>query len=393
MKDFAGKLSVIMPAYNEEERILHSIQETCAFLDSVGCDYEIIVVDDGSQDATHENATKADPSARRVKVLHYDLNMGKGHALKYGFQHVTGDLVAFLDADLDLHPRQLETLYQVMRHSQADVVIGSKRHPQSKVDYPWHRKLVSTVFFWLVRILFGLRIRDTQTGIKLFKYRVLRDAFPRLQVRRYAFDLELLVAASRFGYQIAEAPVTIRFQRGRWGRIGLKAMAAIWLDTMRIFYRASFWNWLNPSLKVKAWMFIFVIGVMAFTWGLTHILMRLSVPGVLRTAVWYASLHFVDPAWRDWVFMGLGVVIIAAALLQLNKYVLAAFARLDDGDLAGIIRRPNNGAGEGETDLELNGQATPPGADPSTGPSSGSVGTSGQAPPSSAKAYGLSNLW
>lgn len=344
MKDFSGKLSVIMPAYNEEELILRSIQETCAFLDNVGCDYEIIVVDDGSQDATHQNATRADPAARRVKVLHYDLNMGKGYALKHGFQCATGDLVAFLDADLDLHPRQLESLYHVMRQSQADVVIGSKQHPLSEVDYPWHRRLISRVFFLLVRILFGLHIHDTQTGIKLFKYRVLRDVFRRLQVRRYAFDLELLVAASRFDYQIAEAPVAISFRRGKWGRIGLKAIAATWLDTVRIFYRASFWKWLKPGLKVKTWMFIFVIGVMAFTWGLTHILMRLSVPSVIATVTWYASLHFVDPAWRDWAFVGLGVAVIAAALLQLNKYILAAFAKLDTGDLAGIIRRPNNGA-------------------------------------------------
>lgn len=344
MMDLAGKLSVIMPAYNEEDRILPSIQETHAFLDGVGWDYEIIVVDDGSQDATCENATRADSAARRVKVLHYDLNMGKGHALKHGFQHATGDLIAFLDADLDLHPSQIETLYQVMRQSQADVVIGSKRHPLSKVAYPRHRRVISTVFFWLVHILFGLHIHDTQTGIKLFKYRVLRDVFPRLQVRRFAFDLELLVAASRFGYRIAEAPVTINFRRGKWGRIGLKSIAAIGLDTMRIFYRASFWKWLNPGLSVKAWLFIFVIGVMAFTWGLTHILMRLAVPPMLATATWYASLHFLDPAWRDWVFVGLGVAVIAAALLQLNKYILAAFARLDSGDLAGIIRRPNNGA-------------------------------------------------
>ncbi len=355
MKDFTGKLSVIMPAYNEEGLILHSIQETRAFLDSVGCDYEIIVVDDGSQDATQENATKADPAARRVKVLGYDLNMGKGHALKYGFQYATGDLVAFLDADLDLHPRQLATLYQVMRRSQADVVIGSKQHPLSKVDYPWHRKLVSTVFFWLVHILFGLHIHDTQTGIKLFKYRVLRDAFPRLRVRRYAFDLELLVAASRFGYKIAEAPVTIRFRRGRWGRIGLKAIAATWLDTMKIFYRASFWKWLNPGLKIKTWMLVFVIGVVAFTWGLTHILMRLSLPSMIATVTYYASLHFVNPVWRDWAFVALGVVIIATALLQLNKYVLAAFARVDDGDLAGIIRRFNNGINE-TVDLAVNNQ-------------------------------------
>jgi dolichol-phosphate mannosyltransferase len=192
--DFPGKISVIMPAFNEEQVIHRSIQETANTLTSY--DYEIIVVDDGSSDGTYSEAQHVTLGNSRVHAVRCEHNGGKGHALRYGFDYCSGDLVAFLDADLDLHPRQLQSLYRVMRGTDADVVIGSKRHPESRLDYPWHRKIISTVYFGLVKTLFGLSIHDTQTGIKLFRHAVLAKAFPRIQTMGYAYDLELLVASS-----------------------------------------------------------------------------------------------------------------------------------------------------------------------------------------------------
>ena len=170
-----------------------------------------------------------------MQVVRSDSNLGKGNALKFGFQYVDGDLVAFLDADLDLPPIQILTLFNFLTENEADIAIGSKRHPNSMLDYPATRKLMSNVYFYLIKILFRLPIRDTQTGIKLFKYKVLQDVFPRMFVRKYASDLELLAIANRLGYEIVEAPVLLNYQRG--SRLRIKDITDFLIDTGRIFYR------------------------------------------------------------------------------------------------------------------------------------------------------------
>ncbi len=240
-----GRLSVIIPAYNEESVILTTLQETMAALD--GLDFEIIVVDDGSADTTHDKVQQAAAADGRVVAVRYDLNRGKGHALRYGFGFACGERVAFLDADLDLHPRHLLKFNALMDSSGADIVIGSKRHPDSVLEYPWHRRIISAVYFFLVKLMFGLPIHDTQTGVKLFKHEVLAQILPRLLVKRFAQDLELLVAAHELGYSIMEAPVMLEFSRGYSGRIGLNAVWATWWDTMAVFYRAVILRYYNHA--------------------------------------------------------------------------------------------------------------------------------------------------
>jgi len=236
MKYYKGKISVIMPAYNEGHHIFANIRETQRVFNEFGCKYEIIVVDDGSSDNTLIEAKRAAKGYNNVIVKSTKQNYGKGRALKIGFRFAKGDLIFFLDADLELHPGQIQTLYDIMKLKEADVVIGSKRHPDSKLDYPWHRRLVSAVYFFLVKILFGLPIRDTQTGIKLFKREVLKRVFPKILVKRYAYDLEILVNAHHLGYKIVESPVVLNFKR-KLGRIGLITIFKTWWDTMAIFYR------------------------------------------------------------------------------------------------------------------------------------------------------------
>lgn len=230
-----SRISVLMPAYNEEEAILNSIRETAQVL--ANSDYEIIVIDDGSHDRTYAQASLGEAADGRVKAVRYDINQGKGQALRFGFGLATGDLIVFLDADLELHPWQIKTLLDAMQREDSDVVIGSKRHPQSKLMYPWHRRFVSFVYFALVKLLFGLPVRDTQTGLKLFKAKVLQETMPRLQVSRFAFDLELLALAHHLGYRIAEAPVVLTYQRHHLGRIGWRDMSTVWQDTLAIFWR------------------------------------------------------------------------------------------------------------------------------------------------------------
>ena len=232
------KISVIMPAYNEGDNIYHNISETVRVFNNLRSPYEIIVVDDGSRDNTYQEAQRAAEIYPTVLVKKNDDNQGKGSSLKYGFQLATGELIVFLDADLDLHPEQLDTLFQVMDQTGSDVVIGSKRHPHSQLNYPLDRKIISNIYALLLRLLFRLPLKDTQTGLKIYKTEVLRKIFPRILCKGYAFDVELLANAHGFGYKITEAPVILNFRReARWGRIGLYTLYKTGLDTLAIFYR------------------------------------------------------------------------------------------------------------------------------------------------------------
>lgn len=230
------KISIIMPAYNEGPRIYDNILETVRTMEELGLNHELIVVDDGSKDNTYQEANRAASRSANVQAVRYANNGGKGNALKYGFRYVTGDLVAFLDADLDLHPRQIKTFLEYMEKYNADVVIGSKRHKLSQVDYPLQRRILSRGYSLLIKMLFNLSVKDTQTGLKLFKREVLEEIFPKVLSKEYAFDLELLVNVHDRGYAIAEAPIVLNFQR-EFGRVGLADVKPIAIDTAAIFYR------------------------------------------------------------------------------------------------------------------------------------------------------------
>lgn len=229
------KLSVIVPVFNEGKIIFNNLREIEKTLDKFKLNYEIILVDDGSYDNTYEEALRAARRSKRIKVVRKE-NEGKGSALKYGFGFCSGQLVTMIDADLDLHPRQIPLFIDYMKKYNADVVVGSKRHPLSKIDYPLQRKILSKGYRIITKILFGLNIRDTQAGLKLFKYKVLKEILPRVLCKKYAFDLELLVNASHRGFKIVEAPVELNWQRVS-SRIKLKDVLRIALDTAAIFYR------------------------------------------------------------------------------------------------------------------------------------------------------------
>lgn len=328
------KISVILPAYNEGAVIAQTVRLAADVL--AGRDYEIVVVDDGSADDTHIQAQQAAQSNAHVRVVHYQPNRGKGYALKQGFANSTGELIAFLDADTDLHPSQIFTLLKVMQEKHADVVIGSKRHPESKLNYPLARRVVSWGYFTMAHFLFGLPVNDTQTGIKLFRREVLEQVFPQLQIKGFAFDLELLVAAQLYGYSIAEAPVELNF-----GRVDarpltlLRASAEVAVDTLRVFYRVSFWKWLSPSLSLKLWALVLVAGLVGGSVGVSHLLNNFIVPPPFDALLNILLLRFLERTLRDVVLVGGGIALVVTAAVQLNKHIVAAFARKDRTDFWG----------------------------------------------------------
>lgn len=229
----ASKLSVVVPAYREALRIRAGLTTLKRELEEIDRDCEIVLVCDGCRDTYEAARPLAGPV---IAVHHYARNMGKGYALQYGVEHVTGDLVTFIDADMNIHPREIDTFMKLMDALDADIVIGSKRHPQSKVNYPAFRRVQSLAYQALVAALFTINVRDTQTGLKLFRRDVLRAVLPRVLVKRYAFDLELLVVAHHLGYRrIVEAPIEIQEQFST--TTNLRAAARVLVDTAAIFYR------------------------------------------------------------------------------------------------------------------------------------------------------------
>ena len=231
-----GRLSVVMPAYCLGGTIAENIAQVSSVLEG-NVEYEIIPVDDGSADNTADElrgAAAANPS--RVKPVFVAVNAGKGNALKEGFRASSGDFVLLLDGDLDLLPSRIPDFFDSMAQNGSDIVLGSKRHPKSEVQYPWHRRLASMVYYTMVRMLVGLPVSDTQVGMKLFRREVLGAALDRMLVKAFAFDLELLAIAHGRGAKISEAPVTLRFGE-KFGCLRPQAVKSVMVDTLAIFYR------------------------------------------------------------------------------------------------------------------------------------------------------------
>lgn len=240
------ELSVVVPAYREgaaiHDNLLHLLRE----LDATGLDYEVIVVSDGNTDNTAEEATRV--GSPRIKVLAYPVNEGKGFALMHGVAASTGELVAFIDADMELDPAGIGRFVAIQRAGGCDVVVGSKRHPESKVSYPAFRRLQSWMYQQVIRILFRLDVGDTQTGIKVFRGDMLRNVVRLLAVKRFAFDLELLVVARKLGFRrVVEAPIQLDYRFETTTTPGA-AFRALW-DTAAIFYRLHLIHYYDKRMR------------------------------------------------------------------------------------------------------------------------------------------------
>jgi len=228
-------LSVVMPLYNEGARITSNVEQTLTVLRTLG-PFEIILVNDGSSDNSGEQIARLAEKYPGEIILRQLPRSGKGEALRQGALAARGDFVVFIDADLDLPPEQILFFVAIQRVKKADAVIGSKMHPDSTVDYPFIRRVYSLGYFWLVRFLFGLPVRDTQTGLKLVRRDLLLKALEKTECRGFALDLELLVRLVQLGAVMVEAPVVVQHSM-KFGGIGLRVVGQIFRDTWRVWRR------------------------------------------------------------------------------------------------------------------------------------------------------------
>jgi glycosyltransferase involved in cell wall biosynthesis len=241
MLNLEGRLSIIMPAYNEEKLIYNSIMTTLDIVEKFAKDVEIIAVNDGSCDNTKKEIQRAVAKDRRVKLLSSDKNRGKGNAIISGVSQASGKYIAFVDADLELNPAQLEGYLKKMIDENKDVVIGCKFHKDSNLEYPLKRKIISMGYYIMLLVLFHLNVKDTQTGLKVFKMEALKPVAHLIRTSGFAYDIELLVAVHRRGYTIAQMPVNVVYVRdSNSKRIGMSDIVSVFKDTFAIFYRVYF---------------------------------------------------------------------------------------------------------------------------------------------------------
>jgi len=231
-------LSLVVPAYKQERTIVKDIINLDSILSSFDFKYEIIVVVDGFADNTFDKAKSVKKNT--VKVFGYEINKGKGFAIKYGVEKAAGDIIGFIDAGMDIDPSEISIMLDIFDWNKADIVVGSKLHPDSKVNYPFARKILSWGYRTITHLLFGFSIRDTQVGFKLYKRIVAKDVFKRILVKRFAFDVEALAVAYRLGYKkIYESPIKLDFSG--YSSVSIlnfwKIILRMLWDTAAVFYR------------------------------------------------------------------------------------------------------------------------------------------------------------
>jgi dolichyl-phosphate beta-glucosyltransferase len=198
-------ISIIIPAYNEETRLPATLARVRQYLDSTGWDFtEIVVVDDGSRDATAAVARKAG-----VRVLQNPANRGKGYSVRHGMLEAKGEWALYSDADLSTPIEELDKLWTVVERQNSQGAIGSRAMDRSLIGVrqPLFRETMGRLFNLVMRLITGLPFQDTQCGFKLFKTAAAREIFRRQLLDGFGFDVEVLFIARELGYRVIEAPV------------------------------------------------------------------------------------------------------------------------------------------------------------------------------------------
>ena len=237
-----SKLSVIVPVFNESANIAENLDLLINEIEEFFPNFEIIVVSDGSNDGT--NLKLFSFRHPTVKPMLIEKNTGKGNTVRAGFQAATGDYILFIDGGMEIHPKEIRIFAGLIALYEADMVIGSKRHPQSRVEYPWYRRSLSWLFQILVRGLFHIDVTDTQVGIKLFRREVITAILPHLEINRYGFDLEILSLAQIYGFtNILEAPIRMDYFSKNRRFVGTELIHvarvgfSLLFDTLKLYFK------------------------------------------------------------------------------------------------------------------------------------------------------------
>jgi dolichyl-phosphate beta-glucosyltransferase len=203
-------LSIIIPAYNEENRLPATLQRILEYMALRDFSYEIVVVDDGSRDGTCDYVQGLAEKHETVRLVRNGMNRGKGYSVRHGVLESRGRDILFSDADLSTPIEECERLLPCISSGEFDIAIGSRAMAESRLEIrqPWYRERMGRVFNWLVRKVTGLGdIPDTQCGFKCFRGEAARYLFGKQRIEGFAFDAEILYLAKKFGYRIKQVPI------------------------------------------------------------------------------------------------------------------------------------------------------------------------------------------
>lgn len=232
-------LSVVIPSYNEEKRLSHTVKRVVSLLEQIKKSYEIIIVDDGSRDSTRTIAEQLSQSFLRVHVMSYEKNRGKGYAVKTGMLAAHSDFIFYMDADGSTSVRELLKFLPLFGRG-ADIVIGSRYMPQSsvEVEQPIYRRLLGRFANALIQLLILPGIHDSQCGFKGFTRSAAHTVFSKQTIDRWGFDFEILTIARAHRFIIQEVPVRWLDSHGsrvRPLRAALKTLAELMKVTYKLY--------------------------------------------------------------------------------------------------------------------------------------------------------------
>ncbi|MFA5894344.1 MAG: glycosyltransferase family 2 protein [Candidatus Shapirobacteria bacterium] len=256
MKSQLHFLSVIVPVYRQESTIKKDLNTILKTLEQIRYPFELIAVIDGK---SVDNSFKIASTIHHpnLKVIGYNQNHGKGYAIRYGAAHTQGDYVAFIDSGMEIDPNGISMLLEHMEWYEADIVVGSKFHPASQISYPLHRRIISFGAHLISLFLLRINLHDTQAGIKIFKQQVLNKILPRLLIKTFAFDLEVLAVSKHLGFtRIYEAPIKLNydFSGTHLDSSFMKVVLLCLKDSLAVFYRLYIIHYYDDKNRRK-WVY------------------------------------------------------------------------------------------------------------------------------------------
>lgn len=239
------RYTVVIPAYNESRRIGPTLDRVLEYIRQQAWDAEVVIVNDGSKDDTAEIVRGYERRDERLRLIENPGNRGKGYSVRNGMLHARGEVLLFSDADLSAPIEEAEKLFRAIGEG-ADVAIGSRwlRADLQTERQPIMRQLFGRVFNLILRVVLGLKFKDTQCGFKAFTRAAAQNIFPRQRIERWGFDPELIFLAQKFGYRVVETAVA-------WAHAGDSTISPL-KDGTRMFAEVLKIRWNDLSGKYAA---------------------------------------------------------------------------------------------------------------------------------------------
>jgi len=231
-------LSIILPAYNEKERINKTLENIKAYLAKQKYSFEVLIVDDGSVDNSKLKITEFVNNWNHFQVIGYQKNKGKGGAVKYGVEHSNGRYILFMDADGSTNIAEFEKFRKYLK--KYPIIIGSRylKKGSIKIKQPFYRKAIARSSNLIIRSILWLPFKDTQCGFKLFRRDVALKIFPKMTLSRWGFDFELLAIAKK--YRLKTKEITVDWYDDPNSRVKSSAIFKTFLDLFKV--RWNLWN-------------------------------------------------------------------------------------------------------------------------------------------------------